>query len=310
MRMRDYKSGILPIFIGFIVMSVLSCKPSVPSEYIQPDEMEDILYDYYVSQSLVYHNSEKKTPVYNKNLYYYAVLRKHGVTEAEFDSSLIYYYTYAEQLNVIYKNLSERLEREAVNLGASSSEIGKYSTLKADGDTANIWRGAAATVLMPVPPYNRMDFSMKSDSTFMRGDSFMMNFMTTFVYQSGTKDAVIYVAVRYDNDSISTHTTRVFSSGLTQLRVPANKDNDIKDIKGFVYLNRGSDESNTLKLMFIDNIQMVRFHPEKSMESAENVMTAKHDTIKIVGKDSLSHDTVKPLPPMSRGMMKHMQKQR
>lgn len=307
---RGYISNLIPMFIGIIIMSVLSCKPSVPSEYIQPDEMEDILYDYYVSQAMAYQYSDSKSPLYNKNLYYYAVLKKHGVTEAEFDSSLVYYYTYAEQLNKIYKNLSDRLEKEAVSLGASSNEIGRYSALKADGDTANVWRDATALVLMPVPPYNRMDFTIESDSTFKRGDSFMMNFMTTFVYQSGTKDAVIYIAMRYDNDSISTHTTRVSSSGLTQFRIPANTNNDIKEIKGFVYLNRGSDESGTLKLMFIDNIQMIRFHQVKPMESAENVMLMKRDTVKTIGKDSLSRDTVKLIPPMSKGMMKHRQQRK
>lgn len=300
------------MFIGMIMMSVSSCKPGIPSEYIQPDEMEDILYDYYVSQSSVYQNSDSNTPVYNKNVYYHTVLKKHGVTEAEFDSSLVYYYTYAEKLSTIYKNVSARLEKEAVALGASAGEIGKYSALKADGDTANIWRGGTATVLMPVPPYNRMDFVIKSDTTFMRGDSFMMNFMTTFVYQSGTKDAVIYIAVRYDNDSISTHTNRVSSSGLTQLRVPANKDNDIKEIKGFVYLSRGNDESNTLKLMFIDNIQMVRFHPVKPTGTTEgNAMPVKRDSAVVaIRKDSLVRDTAKTAVPMSRGMMKHIQRRK
>lgn len=300
-------SGLIPIIIGFIVMSVLSCKPSVPSEYIQPDEMEDILYDYYVSQAMVYHNSDSNSPLYNKNLYYYAVLKKHGVTEAEFDSSLVYYYTYAEQLNTIYKNVSARLEKEAVSLGASSGEIGKYSALNADGDTANIWRGAVTAMLMPAPPYNRMDFTIKSDSTFVRGDSFMMNFMSTFVYQSGTKDAIIYMAVRYDNDSISAHTTRVMSSGLTQLRVPSNRNNDIKEIKGFIYLNRGSDESNTLKLMFIDNIQMVRFHPEKQEET---MMPVKRDSMAVIRRDTVRKDSAVPIMPMSKGMIKHMQKRK
>lgn len=307
MKKRVNISNIFLIFIGIIMLTVVSCKPTVPDEYIQPDEMEDILYDYYVSQALAYQYVDTNTPPFNKSLYYQAVLKKHGVTEAEFDSSLVYYYTYAERLNKIYKNVSERIEKEAVGLGASAGEIGKYSGLKADGDTANIWRSAVATVLLPVPPYNRMDFTIEGDSTFMRGDSFIMNFMTSYVYQSGTKDAVIHIAVRYDNDSISTHTNHVSSSGLTQLRIPANKNDNIKEIKGFIYLNRGNDESGTLKLMFIDNIQMVRFHPEKSVESTDSITVVKRDSTVLAHRDSSSKDTVKRLP-MSRGMMKHVQK--
>ena len=36
--------------VGLLLLS--ACKPKIPKEYIQPDEMEDLLYDYYVAQGL------------------------------------------------------------------------------------------------------------------------------------------------------------------------------------------------------------------------------------------------------------------
>ena len=41
------------VFI-LLVMMVVGCKPTVPSEYIQPDELEDILYEYHVAESMAY----------------------------------------------------------------------------------------------------------------------------------------------------------------------------------------------------------------------------------------------------------------
>ena len=38
------------VLMGSAMM--VACKPSVPRQYIQPGEMEDILYDYYVSQGM------------------------------------------------------------------------------------------------------------------------------------------------------------------------------------------------------------------------------------------------------------------
>lgn len=267
---------------------MLSCKPTVPGEYIQPGEMEEILYDYYIMQALAGQGGNYEMNSYNKNVYYYAVLKKHGVTEAEFDSSLVYYYSNADRLYDIYIKLSDRIGNEAMSLGASVGGIGKYSKLRADGDTADIWRESPAAVLMPVAPYNRLSFEIKADSTFRQGDSFLLNFMTDFLYQSGTKDAVAYMAVRYDNDSISAFNSHVGVSGVSQLRIPGNSKNGIKEIKGFIYLNRGNDNSTTLKIMFISNIQLIRFHPQEKPRDA-------------VAADSLSarRDTaaVKPLPP-------------
>lgn len=304
------------MLIPIVALMVVSCKPTVPSEYIQPEEMEDILYDYHLSQAMAYQRTrgnlqirESATPAYKRNEYYHSVLRKHGVTEAEFDSSLVYYYSHADRLHKIYKRISERMENNAISLGATVGDINKYSRFSADGDTANIWQGVTSTVLTPSPPYNRLDFNIEIDSTFRKGDSFLFNFMTDFIYQGGTKDAVIYMAVRYDNDSVSTHVNHVSVSGMSQLRVIENTENGIKDINGFIYLNRGNDESNTVKLMFINQIQLIRFHKQVNPASADSLTeTPKIDSLNVVLRDTLSKtrvhivDTVRR--PVTNGIMK------
>ena len=37
-----------PIFVLMLMMAV-GCKPKVPSEYVQPGELEDMLYEYHVA---------------------------------------------------------------------------------------------------------------------------------------------------------------------------------------------------------------------------------------------------------------------
>ena len=130
----------LPIVILMLVM--IGCKPTVPSEFIQPGELEDILYDYHVAQAMAnevsYRNSEEN--YYDKNAFFHAVLKKHDVTEAEFDSSLVYYYSHAERLKGIYQHVKERLNDEAKALGASVGDLNKYSAYSTVGDTANVWQ--------------------------------------------------------------------------------------------------------------------------------------------------------------------------
>ena len=38
--------------IALLLAIVFSCKPTVPSDYIQPGDMEEILYDYHVAQAM------------------------------------------------------------------------------------------------------------------------------------------------------------------------------------------------------------------------------------------------------------------
>lgn len=310
--MPMYKNKAHRLLFAVIVATVLlvGCKPSVPGRYIQPDDMADILYDYYVSKAMA---NQSDDYAFDRVAYSEATLKKHGVTRAEFDSSMVYYYTHADQLTKIYTTVTERIGDEAKRLGASVAE-GDYSRLTANGDTANIWKDATAALLIPVAPYNRIDFAMKADSTFHRGDSFSLNCTTDFMFQSGTKDLLMYVAVTYKNDSIAASYTHVSYSGTNSLRIPANDDDDIKEIRGFIYLAQGSDNSSTQKLLFLSNIHFIRFHkveskdagggngktPDGDIRTGNSVATVKKDSSVSPQRRS---DTVqlRPLPRVGQG---------
>lgn len=266
----------ISLFILSIVM-VVGCKPSVPSEYIQPDELEDILYDYHVAEAMA-RNGSSMDADYNQTKYFLAVLEKHQVTEAVFDSSLVYYYTHAERLKVIYSRVQERLVNDAKKLGASVGDINRYSQYSESGDTANIWRNETALLLIPRPTRNRFDFVVKADSTFKLGDSFMFQFVTEHIWQNGSKDAVVCIKTTYENDSVLQSVNHVSISGITQLRVPYNKTLKIKELRGFIYLPQGEENVETRRLMFVSQIQLIRFHNKEIEEQNEDESIAEDQT--------------------------------
>lgn len=269
----------LVLFLVFMCL-LTGCKPQIPSQYLEPDEMEAILYDFHVMTSMTSVHYDKKTD-YNKHLYMTEILEKHQVSQAVFDSSLVYYCTHAELLKSVYQNLSTRLEEQVLALGASTGEMNKYSGYSESGDTANIWKQNTEYMLIPIPPYNRIDFQIQSDSIFAAGDVLQLHFMTNFVYQSGTKDAVMYMAVTYDNDSVASYRNQVYMSGLSQLRVTTDHRHKIKSLKGFIYLDKGSDDNNTMKLMFINGVQLIRFHQKNRavVEPKDTVAAVSPDTV-------------------------------
>lgn len=270
--MKRNRIILLAISILAATSLLVSCKPTVPSQYIQPDEMADILYDYHLSQGLAQQpTKDEKDPSVLRVEYFQAVLKKHGITKADFDSSLVYYYSHVEDLSKIYNKVSDKIADIGQEYGASVAQGDEYMNYSATGDTANIWRGTMSSLLLPAAPYNRMDFEVPVDSTFKKGDSFLMNFMADFMYQSGTKEGVAYLAITYDNDSVASSYTNISGSGLSQLRVPACDNHSIRQIKGFLYLNRGNDESSTLKLMFVNKIRFIRFRKPKEQNPTEGV---------------------------------------
>ena len=281
------------IFAGVMALLLVSCKPSVPRDYISPVDMEEILYDYYLSQAMADHDTKDGKMGYNRRLYFLAVLKKHGLTEAEFDSSLVYYYSRADYFRKIYSNVQDRIGEEVS--GAAVSDLRRRYV--ANGDTADIWREKKAFLLTPAVPYNRVDFTVKADTTFRKGDTYLLTFDTNFIYQTGTKDATLYVAVRYANDSVASFTRSISMSGMTELRVAPNDNDMVRDIRGFFYLDRGREESSTLKLMFIDNIQLLKMR--KKQGKSDNSPSQNNGSSPALHNDTMLKarpDSLRPLP--------------
>lgn len=258
---------------------IAACKPSVPSDVISPGDMEDILYDYHLAQAMARQPGADDDMTRIK--YTEAVFRKYGITEAEFDSSLVYYYSHADYLKKIYTSVNDRLSDEAKSLGANVGEISKYSQYSTTGDTANIWKLATDVLLMPKPTMNRFDFTVKADSSFMRGDSFMFQFMSDYLWQEGSKETVVCIVSEYEGDSIIQTFNRVSVSGLAQIRVPANDKNRVKEMRGFIYIGDGGENSDVRKMLFVSQMQLIRFHNKNLKDDTE------------LKTDSLQADSVK-----------------
>lgn len=270
------------VYVILLLMLVIACTPSVPSQYIQPGEMEDLLYDYYVAQAMAMENSKGGDIDYLKNKYFLGVLKKYNCTQADFDSSMVWYYSHLDWMKKIVANVNERLSDESKMLGASGGAIGRYSQFTASGDTANIWTGSTNLLLIPRPTMNRFDFTVTVDTSFYKGDSFVFQFMSDHIWQTGSKDAVVCILTKYEGDSIVQTVNHISVSGIAQIRVPANHEKKLKEMRGFIYLTDGGDESDSRRLMFISELQLIRFHNKENNNEQTNNDTAKTDSIQRV----------------------------
>lgn len=272
-----------------LLFSVSSCKPSLPSGVLSKGKMTDILYDYHLALAMAHmdDNGDKGQSL----AYREAVLRKHDVTSAEFDSSMVYYMRHTELLEDVYKDLTDRYNNEITAMGGSAKEGGEFANLSATGDTANVWNLATSMVFMPVQPFNSTSFDIKVDSTFHKGDRLMLDFDAQFIYQDGMRNGVAMLAVQFGNDSIAQRTIMIQSTQHYSVELSDDDSLGIKSVKGYFMLMNGDNgtgvsSQTTLKLMFLEHIKLIRMHPQKPVESpAGSASSASSDSLR---KDSAS----------------------
>ena len=272
-----------------LLFCVSSCKPSLPSGVLSKGKMTDILYDYHLALAMAHmdDNGDKGQSL----AYREAVLRKHDVTSAEFDSSMVYYMRHTELLEDVYKDLTDRYNNEITAMGGSAKEGGEFANLSATGDTANVWNLAASMVFMPVKPFNSTSFDIKVDSTFHKGDRLMLDFDAQFIYQDGMRNGVAMLAVQFGNDSIAQRTIMIQSTQHYSVELSDADSLGIKSVKGYFMLmnddnGTGVSSQTTLKLMFLEHVKLIRMHPQKPVAApAGSAASASSDSLR---KDSAS----------------------
>lgn len=272
-----------------LLFSVSSCKPSLPSGVLSKGKMTDILYDYHLALAMAHmdDNGDKGQSL----AYREAVLRKHDVTSAEFDSSMVYYMRHTELLEDVYKDLTDRYNNEITAMGGSAKEGGEFANLSATGDTANVWNLATSMVFMPVKPFNSTSFDIKVDSTFHKGDRLMLDFDAQFIYQDGMRNGVAMLAVQFGNDSIAQRTIMIQSTQHYSVELSDDDSLGIKSVKGYFMLMNGDNgtgvsSQTTLKLMFLEHIKLIRMHPLKPVAAPSgSSSSASSDSLR---KDSAS----------------------
>lgn len=277
----------LILFLTGLIFLITSCKPGIPSDILTPEELEEVLYDYHLAQGLAESSSDSVS--YRRYVYVQEVFRKHGITEAEFDSTMVWYSAHANYLNDIYKNLSLRYETEFKAMGATEGVSDNLNNLSAVGDTANIWTEQSFIVMQPNWLDGKFKFVIEADSNIHRGDAFLWRYNARLVGDRNTgNEAYAALYIHFDNDSVAAVTRRIYNKSRMELRIETDTMLTVRSISGFIYYKR-KENNDKFELMMLDDMMLVRFH--RHMDPVVTTDTVKADTLKVT-RDTLKSKNV------------------
>lgn len=159
------------ICLCFILLA--SCQIKTPKEIIQPDKMEALLYDYHIVQAM---GNEKNVQEYHTKLYHEYVFKKHGVTKAMFDSSMVWYTRHPSHLTQMYGRLQKRLDYEVAIMQDEKAiaQIASESNRDLTADTLELWKGKSVTELTSAPYNNRLLLFFESDSALWQATALLL----------------------------------------------------------------------------------------------------------------------------------------
>ena len=274
----------LRLLLWGTVFTVVSCGKQIPDDIIQPSAMEELLYDCHLA--LTMGNDLNYSERYKRESYKNYVFKKHGVTEAEFDSSMVWYTRNTKELTDIYKNLQKRYEMAEEQMKSELNKRSGQISVSLSGDSVDVWSDRNLYWLTTSPLTNRLMFDLKADTTFHNKDILVLEADYSFLaYEKNTAKAVVSMKITFDNDSTLAMSKVIEKSGKEQLVLQPDSAYKYKSVSGFVYY---SNPDSTDATVLINNIKLLRYR-EGSFSS-----NAAGKPVEVSFKDSQNQENDRP----------------
>ncbi len=246
---------------------LVSCQVKMPEDVLPPEKMEDVLYDYHLTQSMALSFASAS---YKEKLMYANVYDKHNITKEMFDASLVWYNRYPKHMKRIYANLEARLNHEIDELAAVKSlqnETVDISVADLSAGVAELWTGHPVKMLSSVPLGNKVAFSFETpkDSSFVAGDSLVFSFNAKFVSQDVTdvkQEAYASITLDYNDGSYAVSGFSIDESGHYALAASRKFGTRIRSVSGYVYYF--DNDTSATSMMLLDGLSLKRLHPAKT----------------------------------------------
>lgn len=248
-----------------LLMGLTACKVKRPDIVLTDEKMEEVLYDFHIVKAmgdeLPYNEN------YKKSLYMEAVYRKHGITQAVFDSSMVWYARYPDALAKVYENVTKRLKRKRDQLNYLIALRGNGPVESLPGDSVDVWLWQRIYQLTGMPLENKLVFTLPSDPHFEERDTLKWNVRFRFIGDVSDSlfiPPLMFMQVCYERDTLSAMASLIASS-LETLTLFADTAGSIKSVNGFIYYPEQCGGRDVPLL--IDSISLMRYHADSIPDS-------------------------------------------
>ncbi len=280
------KKIILLTVISIILTTILPSCDNRPDKVLSKSEMEEVLYDFHITQGII--NSLSPEEQKNAQAYLDALWMKHGISQEIFDSSMIYYNRHPKALREIYARLDAKYDDMQTKLQLETGN-NQMNSIYTGGDTTNLWSGRHLYILRNRDILNKYTFSILADTSFHSKDAFILNLTPRFIVENnelaGNDRLFANISITYNNGKTIGMTRETRSSDNMLMQLAAADPSGIRQLSGFFYYEGAKDTRN---MCVISNISLVRMH---SREAAAD--EARQDSLQT---DSLRADSMRQRP--------------
>ena len=249
-------NGLLRLCILSIVALSLAGCSSRPEGVIEQSTMVDLMADMHKAEAVIDMNSSAFSNDSLKKAMRQSVMMKHGVTQAQFDTTLVWYGHHAKEYDEMYEDVLAKLNEEAQELSDVKGPVlreglAQVKRYPSAGDSADVWSKRRVWVISNSgADENTILFDFKTQSDNKKGDRYNLSFKFS---NSSNNDLEVFLGADYADGSLSYMYRDSGLEGINRYVLQGDSTKEIRRVFGYIKASpHGSD------VCFIDSLQLLR----------------------------------------------------
>lgn len=237
--------------VGLVLFCLLACS-KVPDGILSEKEMQQVVKDMMLAQSMTSADYKAYPDNESKQALYEGVFRKYGITQAEYDSSLVWYGRNLDIYMKVYERVLADLDKEIKGLGDVQADAAPVS----NRDSVNIWPRRPYLILYPEALFNGVLFDSRPETSYSSGSIFALG-LRVWGIRKGMR-ALPEIRLSADQgDTIVTVNEQIKRDGYQEIWLKTIPTKRVKRVYGYIRLNHSASDSAKI---YIDSLNLVKYN--------------------------------------------------
>ncbi|MBQ7690880.1 MAG: DUF4296 domain-containing protein [Muribaculaceae bacterium] len=277
------------IVLGAVLCTALYACDKAPNGIISESRMVDLLVDLYQADAYLESYPTQFPDDSTKMSLKQAVYAKHGVTQADYDTSLVWYAHNMDVYSDVYRRVVDKLNHEREHIDVDAKPVKQENSLSppkpylaAKGDTADLWQQPRLWLLTQGLGNGYLPFEADLDDNSAAGNRYEIKFKAL----APPKCLAVVLAADYSDGTTALVTRNAIINGWNTVTLQTDTARRVNRVYGYVHYTMPTGQT-----AYLDSVQLLRTHLDK----AKYATVASRQRI-IERKDSKTQKTDKAEP--------------
>lgn len=236
------------LLVCLLALVVVGCKKT-PDNVISEKEMGSLLKDVFMADAMIAVDYNKYSTSEKKQALYESVFKKHGVTQAEFDTSLVWYGRNLDIYMKVYDQVIDDLDAMSA-LADSMPDISPY-------DTTLLWKVKEPIYFSSTQPGSLQSFRVEFDSILPSYSKVELSMHVFGISDWMKRKPVVHLTLAGAQRTVSLADT-IRADGVSRFDLTVANLDSISSVYGYIRLVRDKDAYYKVTLDSVQILNLIR----------------------------------------------------